>query len=527
MIPVYTAERDAGLGELVRSSSSVAYASEAQLSVRFEIPEKVRLHAGRASQSDFDLHYLKTVLATVGWNKNDDVFDPAETWLARHTPEDKPFNYEHNCSDIIGHITGSFVSNESGGPIAEDTLLDDLPAKFHVVTSAVLYKFWEKKELQERMDRLLAEITEGKWYVSMEALFKNFDYAMVSGDGSAKVVARNKETAFLTKHLRAYGGPGNYGDYKVGRLIRNFVFSGKGLVRKPANPESIIFTDFSPAVGYSASTQSQERQETMATELELQKKLAEAQLQIEQLQAALKDTDVKALRAELEQANAEKKKFQTAMEETKGKHAKMEEALKDAQEKHKKTEELLMAAKKHAEDLKSSHDELDKQHKAKLEEVMNAAKASESELATIKSEKKKAERILAVAERLKLPQEKAAALVEQLNDLDDAKFEAVIKASQDMMTEKPATNNPLPGNTNFSHDLKVSPVPQVLDNKQPKATDKPIVAPMQAHSNANADPSNLNTAEPQSDAALSTAGEVPGVGNLRMAIAKHFGYEEK
>ena len=46
---------------------------------------------------------------------------------------------------------------------------------------------------------------------------------------------------FLHKHLRAYGGKGGYEDHKIGRLLRNIVFSGKGFVNKPANPDSVIF----------------------------------------------------------------------------------------------------------------------------------------------------------------------------------------------------------------------------------------------------------------------------------------------
>jgi hypothetical protein len=58
--------------------------------------------------------------------------------------------------------------------------------------------------------------------------------------GETKIVKRNEASAFLTKHLRSYGGDGIYEDYKVGRLLRNLSFSGKGLVSKPANPRSVI-----------------------------------------------------------------------------------------------------------------------------------------------------------------------------------------------------------------------------------------------------------------------------------------------
>jgi hypothetical protein len=96
------------------------------------------------------------------------------------------------------------------------------------------------------MAKIIAEIEEGKWFVSMECLFNNFDYAVVSPDGENKVVARDENSAFLTKHLRAYGGEGKYEGYKVGRLLRNIAFSGKGLVSNPANPRSVILNDVDP-----------------------------------------------------------------------------------------------------------------------------------------------------------------------------------------------------------------------------------------------------------------------------------------
>ena len=86
----------------------------------------------------------------------------------------------------------------------------------------------------------------------MECLFPDFDYALANENGETKIVKRDEESAFLTKHLRSYGGDGKYEDYKVGRLLRNLSFSGKGLVSKPANPRSVIlegndFFDHPPA----------------------------------------------------------------------------------------------------------------------------------------------------------------------------------------------------------------------------------------------------------------------------------------
>ncbi|NDG31511.1 hypothetical protein EB118_15760 [bacterium] len=90
------------------------------------------------------------------------------------------------------------------------------------------------------MQKIINEIEQGKWFVSMECLFAGFDYALIDQQGNPKVIARNEQSSFLTKHLRAYGGTGEYEGYKVGRSLRDISFSGKGLVSKPANPRSII-----------------------------------------------------------------------------------------------------------------------------------------------------------------------------------------------------------------------------------------------------------------------------------------------
>ena len=77
----------------------------------------------------------------------------------------------------------------------------------------------------------------------MECFFKGFDYGILNkGTGKYKILARNNETAYLTKYLRAYGGAGEHEDYKIGRVLRNITFSGKGYVDRPANEDSIIFS---------------------------------------------------------------------------------------------------------------------------------------------------------------------------------------------------------------------------------------------------------------------------------------------
>ena len=238
---IYKAEIEDGLGDLLSSTNSVAYCGVAKcFTPSTEEQESMKIIASEASENkdQIDLFYLESVLVSTGWNKNDDVFDPKETFAARTTPEDKPFNFMHDEKDIIGHITGNRVVDFQGSAIAEET--ENPPTEFNILTTAVIYKEWSDVDQRQRIQKILAEIEEGKWFVSMECLFPNFDYALVDKAGGTRVVPREESSAFLTKHLRSYGGSGKYEDYRVGRLLRNLSFSGKGLVSKPADPRSVI-----------------------------------------------------------------------------------------------------------------------------------------------------------------------------------------------------------------------------------------------------------------------------------------------
>ena len=240
---IYAKEIVDGLQEILDETGAISYASVACAYVPSEDQaERAKLMAaksqGKSNLNQVDLYYLNSVLVSTGWNKNDDVFDITETWAARNTPEDKQFNFMHDESDIIGHITANVVTDFEGNIISNEQ--DTVPESFNIVTSAVLYNSWSDPELQERMEKLIAEIEDGKWFVSMECLFNNFDYAVVSPEGGNQIIQRDEASAFLTKHLRAYGGSGEYEGYKVGRMLRNISFSGKGLVNNPANPRSVI-----------------------------------------------------------------------------------------------------------------------------------------------------------------------------------------------------------------------------------------------------------------------------------------------
>ena len=245
-----------GLADKILASTSVAYSSEIQpwlpseveLSQRRQLSKAFQVAAemhGRSVGSSFDsdLYFTKSILVTTNWNRNDDVFAPEPVWLARHTPSHKPTNIEHDETRLVGHITETWAIDGDGNYIPDNTVVDELPDLFHLANGAVIYKNWEDEELVSRTSELIGEIEAGKKFVSMEALFSNFDYAIVTPEKQYHVVARSQDTAFLTKHLRIYGGTGEFDGCTVGRLLRNITFCGKGYVDKPANPHSVIFND--------------------------------------------------------------------------------------------------------------------------------------------------------------------------------------------------------------------------------------------------------------------------------------------
>ena len=243
-IPVYRAEVDLGLRDKILANASIAYC--VQLEKWDEADPKVLAkwleNSPQFSKASVqDLYPTKSVLVTTNWNKNDDVFGRLPTWAARHTPVNKPTNLEHDEKQLVGHMTGTWAMDFDGKLIADDTAVDDLPHHFHLCNSAVIYKAWQDKALQERTTELIASIEQGEKFVSMECLFAGFDYAVVTDSGEHIIIPRDSTTAHLSQHLRAYGGEGSYDGCKIGRFLQNIIFTAKGYVNKPANSNSVIF----------------------------------------------------------------------------------------------------------------------------------------------------------------------------------------------------------------------------------------------------------------------------------------------
>lgn len=512
---IFQQEELDGVGDFLRGARRVvAWTAPARATKGALItPSRSLDRAIGTNLNQHDLHYLEAVLVSagyaldpsrgvpLGWNNNDHVFDPLEVWAARSTPEDKPFNLGHDCSDIIGHITDCKAETFAGDSI--DGSATTIPDAFNLVTGAVLYKVWADAELQERMDRILAEIPEEKWHVSMECLYRGFDFCLLSKSGEVEVVKRSRETAHLTKHLRICRGGGEYQGKRLGMVLRDLTFSGKGLVENPANPHSVIRAAnaektqiHKTTVYFPAEPTEPNMDETLKNENErLKAGLAAAQAELEKARAALQAGD----------------------------QAKLQEATEA-----RKAAEAALASER------SARAEADRQVKAEVEKLVAEKAALETkvaettaEVAALKADRAKAERLAKVTAALKLDADRALKMVESLTALDDAAFAAHVDVLATAITMTPGSNNAQPGNTTFPHgSVTVLQTPATNLGVPGPSTGLPTHKPAVAANTA--DPGVLDRVVPDATpaAAVPTPASAPEKGrSVRLAIASMFGYK--
>lgn len=310
---VYQKEIDDGLGEILSdSNASLAFTSEISCC---DTPVEELLKSTASDKDVEELFPIKSILVSVGWNNNDDIFLKDEVWLARKTPEDKPINYEHNEVDIYGHMTANQCIDADGKTIADDTDVKDVPEFFHLLTTGVLYKNWKDEAKQKTIAEIIGRINKKLGRVSMECYFSGFDYGVIK-NGKEYVIARTDETAFLTKFLKVYGGSGVYDGCRIGRALRDISFSGKGIVKNPANPNSIVITETSPFKGIASVItdvlgdkqgeiiMSKEIEVLEGQVTELKKVVASLTAKNEELAKTVSEVGTKAVQTELESARA-------------------------------------------------------------------------------------------------------------------------------------------------------------------------------------------------------------------------------
>lgn len=451
-IPIYKAELEDGIAELITANASLSYITKASVKEGGPKPFDEKQHTfpaiqnfvKAANQNQIDLYYLNDIMVSCNWNDNDDVFIKEEVWPARATCVDKPFNLEHSPREIIGHTTEQFAVASDGSIIADNSSLDSVPDDFDVLNNTVIYRFHQDKEYKEKIDTIIGEISEGnKWSVSMEAIFSNYDYAIQDGNDTV-IIARKSDTAFLSKFLKAYKGKGDYKGKKIGRVLKNITFCGKGLTDNPANRKSLIkgmehftvnaqknYSTFA-SLGYINLNEG----DNEMTEVELKAKVSE----LESTLAKVKLEGEVALKAKSDK-----------VAEVEATLVKTNENLTSVASKLTESEKNLNEAKSALENKVKEFDALNEKH----------TKAS-AELAKIETENRKVNRISTMVDSLKMNKDSAVELYESLASLNDESFKSYVEKSQKLLV--------------VPEKKEVQPDPEkVLETVKAEKTEAPVV----------------------------------------------------
>lgn len=431
MISIYRSEVVDNLAEKIQKDTTLAYCVKA---IKPSNPDQIIKSFAKKSDQP-DLYPIETIMVSTGWNQNADVFNPLELYTARHTTEDKPLNMEHVAKDIVGHITDSWIIDTKGAIIPNDLPAEDVPSDFHIATAAVIYRQNKEPELAERIEKIIAEIEEGLWFVSMECLFRGFDYAL-SNEKENKIIARNEQTAFLTKYLRAYGGVGTYKDHKIGRLIRNIVFCGKGIVREPANPNSVFLKDIKSFSGATIANISEIKENSVYSNSKCnivqENKMAESESKM-----------VDELKATLAQLTKDNETLKKSLSDIEAK--KMDEKIAALEATIKAKDEEVKSLSAQLTETKSKVTDLETKVKTSGEEATKA----KADLDTFHKNQRTAVR-KAKLQAKKVPEDKLDKLVSKFDMLSEEDFEEVIntfaapsEAKESKKTEKESVSGAL------------------------------------------------------------------------------------
>lgn len=398
---IYQQEILDGLEPLIKNNA-IAYNLNFKVVDIGEKPSSKAIAAAGANPDQIDLLYLETILASTGMNENDDIFLSSEIAKAKSTPVDKPFNYMHDESFIIGHITSSKLVDRDGNEI-EYTDDSELPIELDIVTGSVIYKHYENEEKLKFINKLIEGIKNDEYFVSMECLFNNFDYGLVDAEGNQRIIPRTKETAFLSKYLRRYKGTGEYQNCRIGRVLRNFVFSGKGLVDNPANKRSHILSV--------ANKQ----------ELEMTKNNDATTVVAEGLKPMVSAAEYESVKAELaEMKKAIASKVEAEIESYKTAIASVNTELENVKK------------------LSAQKDEKIAELEKSISDINEMKSALEKELNSLKTERVLAARVAALIE-VGVEKSKAEELVKTFASADDSLFNEVVKLSKKEKVEATTT----------------------------------------------------------------------------------------
>lgn len=425
-INIYKAEKEAGLEHKIKASSCIAYASplcgESAQAMNILAPSSQFQELSKAAKTDEDLFGLHSILVSTVWNKNDDIFTKEEVWAARNTPQFKPTNLDHDEKQIVGTIIGNWPVDKEFNIIDEDTPIDDVPDLFHILVASVIFRQFVDPEMKARAEKLIEQIQANDKFVSMECIFRGFDYGVLTPDGESHIIARNDDTAFLTEHLRSYGGKGIYQDHKIGRALRNITFSAKGFVDNPANATdkeiySIIFDSDYEFDFANAHFDKKWLFEKTGVTSKVDKTICKSEKQEKKMSDVL-TSRIDELKKDLDEALAANKELSTQLSQVNV--ARFEN---DISELESQIAELKSSLSVKDEELSQSQEKVESLS-SQLEQITSEMHKKDEEMKDMKEKEKKAKRKASLIS-VGLSDDDAEAKTEVFANLNDEQFEVV------------------------------------------------------------------------------------------------------
>lgn len=184
-----------------------------------------------------DLQYFTGIFVSSGMNKNGAVFLGSELYKARGSILHKAVDIEHEERTVVGQMASHCFMNYDYSPVdpgkmSEMATADLDAAEMEVAISAILHK--------ARFPEICEQVMRGELMLSMEAYYRDYDVKvgdLIIPRAQASKLGYDK---MIGSVVRVKDGNKDLGFHLVGRVLRDIVFCGVGLVKNPANERSII-----------------------------------------------------------------------------------------------------------------------------------------------------------------------------------------------------------------------------------------------------------------------------------------------
>jgi len=192
------------------------------------------------NKKQMDLMYFSAIFVSSGENLNHAFFTPTELVQAEGTIVNKALDVEHKEEEIIGHIYERAFMDKEGNPLDLEELASMETAsldnkEIHIAIAGIIYK--------NRFPDVAKEVADGKWKVSMEAYYQDYDVKvgdLVMSKNEAEALGLATDDSVLGKVAKVLKEGKEIAKGAVTRVLRGITFSGCGIVENPANPPSVI-----------------------------------------------------------------------------------------------------------------------------------------------------------------------------------------------------------------------------------------------------------------------------------------------